>query len=115
MRSALTLGAVAIATATTLVHCASQDEPLGAVEDAGRSEDAASEAEADAGADVLDAATEDEYDIPDGSVICEASPCVVALSGSALRIPWIVLRAPRRQDRAVLGERYSDEARIRVG
>ena len=82
MRSALTLGAVAIAAATTLVHCASQDVRLGAVEDAGRSEDAASEAEADAGADVADAATEDEYDIPDGSVICEASPCVVALGGS---------------------------------
>ena len=82
MRSALTLGAVAIAAATTLVHCASEDVRLGAVEDAGRSEDAPSEAEADAGADVSDAATEDEYDIPDGSVICEASPCVVALGGS---------------------------------
>jgi len=85
MRSALTLGAVAIAATTTLVHCASQDVPLGLVEDAGQSEDGASEAEADsgvdAGADVSDAATEDEYDIPDGSVTCEASPCVVAVSG----------------------------------
>ncbi|AKU96550.1 hypothetical protein AKJ09_03214 [Labilithrix luteola] len=84
MKSALTLGAVAIAAATTLVHCASQDEHPGTVEDAGRSEDAASEAEADAGADAdaSDAATEDEYEIPDGSVSCEASPCVVALGGS---------------------------------
>jgi alpha-tubulin suppressor-like RCC1 family protein len=82
MRSALTLSAVVIATATTLVHCASHDERLGAVEDAGWSEDAASEAEADAGADALDAATEDEFEIPDGSVTCEASPCAVALSGS---------------------------------
>lgn len=86
MRSTLTLGALAIATASLLLHCASQDESPGAGEDGGSSDeamapDADASARADGDAGVSDAATEDEYEIPDGAVVCDGSPCVVALTG----------------------------------
>jgi Regulator of chromosome condensation (RCC1) repeat len=82
MRSTLILGVVAMATATTLLHCASSNESPGP--DAGSRSDGApsSDASVDAEADVSDAATEDEFEIPDGAVVCEASPCVIALTAA---------------------------------
>jgi alpha-tubulin suppressor-like RCC1 family protein len=77
------LGAATIAAAMTLLHCASQDDPRvregsDAGSDANVADTGGDEA-ADAGAS--DAANEDEYEIPDGAVVCDGSPCAVAITG----------------------------------
>ncbi len=84
MRSSLLLVSAAAVTAVALLHCGSSDVALGTVEDGGYDQDApdvSAETSIDQDAGISDAATEDEYEIPDGAVVCDASPCVVALSG----------------------------------
>lgn len=79
------LGVVVLATMFTLVHCASQDDDDAAPEaDGGGNADAtATDAGADADADggATDASTDDEFDVPDGAVVCDAAPCAVAVAG----------------------------------
>lgn len=87
MRSKLILGVVAMGMATTFLHCASSDEST--ANDAGpRSENASSpdatvDVDADADADASDATAQDELEIPDGAVVCEASPCAIAITGAS--------------------------------
>ena len=75
----------AMAAAMALLHCSSRDVEIGTVEDSGSVEAATPDAEPDtaieADGGISDAATEDEYEVPDGAVVCDATPCVVALSG----------------------------------
>jgi len=75
----------AIMTPAALLHCSSRDVPIGTVDDGGPALDASSPdvdpATGVVDAGVSDAATEDEWEVPDGAVVCDAAPCVVALAG----------------------------------
>lgn len=91
MRAKLILSVVSIATGLTLLHCSSQ-EFLGASEDEDAGHDSSTnETDADAAADVADvtdggitdASTDDEYEVPDGAVVCDGSPCAIAITGGS--------------------------------
>ncbi|AKU93658.1 regulator of chromosome condensation, RCC1 [Labilithrix luteola] len=89
MRFRFTLATFAIATASTLVHCASESEAPSAADDAGGDvvptpldAGADSDADGDATADVADAAALDDFEIPDGSVDCNDPRCATAVVGS---------------------------------
>jgi len=82
MKSALALVALASAMAMMLVHCAAHDDavtPLDAAETDAVAEDADARTDAGHDADAPDAAARDQFELPDGSVTCEVSPCAVAL------------------------------------
>lgn len=81
------LSASAVVMATALLHCASRDVLLAVGDDAGTASDdvfvpETGDPDATPDAGVSDASTEDELEVPDGAVICDATPCAVALSGS---------------------------------
>ncbi len=80
MRSTLILGVVAMATATTLLHCASSNESPGPDNEPRSDSAPPPDASVDVDADASDATIEDEFEIPDGAVVCEVSPCATALS-----------------------------------
>jgi alpha-tubulin suppressor-like RCC1 family protein len=77
----------AVATSLMLLHCSSSDDASPHADDGGAWLDATgSDVSVDASADgdtgSSDAATDDEFEVPDTSVECDADPCVTALTGT---------------------------------
>ncbi|MBN9162704.1 MAG: hypothetical protein BGO98_14775 [Myxococcales bacterium 68-20] len=78
MRSKLIVVAGVLASASALVHCSSSETPDAPSEDASVRPDVVV---ADAGdaSPITDAAMEDEFEIPDGAIVCDATPCALAI------------------------------------
>lgn len=83
MTSRVRLSIGAMLTGAALVHCSTR-VMLGTQETEDGGPDAADVVvgDADVDADVSDAAVEDEFEIPDGAVTCDAAPCAVAIAAS---------------------------------
>lgn len=92
MRTTMLLGALLAGAALMFVQCTAHDDSARLDDDAGDDDasDSSSDVELDADARVdaqpdvdATAAPNDDFEVPDGNVVCEVSPCAVAITGGS--------------------------------